>query len=374
MNRRFGSWRRGVTAATTAVAGVTTVLGQLSGIVLTGRHANAGLSDLPLHVLGIAGGVGLLLLAVGLWNGKRRAAVVAVAALCLIGPARLAFGQSRWMPDRPPPAVFILPTSGVSARGGRPWIAAPHRHAGARRRRGLYAVYAVAALGASDGTELDRAVASAGITCRPARSWPARPLTRAWRSTPPSRWPWSAAGAPAWASATGRGRGRPRARRGDARPAIVREHGSDSLAPFAIREDKAFHFAAGGFVAYRVCGRPPSSRAIRSARRAALRPSLRASSGSRRSGAARRDHRRLERHLSACKQLGLRVLGSATRRWLTPGLSASRADRSGRCGNRSLGSSGTAGGSRWSTTATSLPLSGGSSPRWRRTGARVSGV
>jgi lysyl-tRNA synthetase class 2 len=32
----------------------------------------------------------------------------------------------------------------------------------------------------------------------------------------------------------------------------VREHGSDSLDPFTLREDKAFHFAAGGFLAYRV--------------------------------------------------------------------------------------------------------------------------
>lgn len=60
MNRRFGSWRRGITAAATAVAGATTVLGQLSGVVLTGRHADAGLSDLPLQALGIAGGLGLL--------------------------------------------------------------------------------------------------------------------------------------------------------------------------------------------------------------------------------------------------------------------------------------------------------------------------
>lgn len=33
--------------------------------------------------------------------------------------------------------------------------------------------------------------------------------------------------------------------------AIVAEHGHDSLDPFALREDKSFHFAHGGFVAYR---------------------------------------------------------------------------------------------------------------------------
>ncbi|HWW67950.1 MAG TPA: DUF2156 domain-containing protein [Solirubrobacterales bacterium] len=33
---------------------------------------------------------------------------------------------------------------------------------------------------------------------------------------------------------------------------IVESNGTDSLAPFALREDKALHFAAGGFLAYRV--------------------------------------------------------------------------------------------------------------------------
>ena len=164
MNRRFGSWRRGLTAAATAVAGVTTVLGQLSGIVLTGPHANAGLSDLPLHLLGIGGGLGLLLLAAGLWHGKRRAAEVAIAALCLIGATRLAYGQSPLDAGIDLlPALFILANlrafpRGVGAFGSRRLTDTLGLVAGA----GLYAVYAVADIGARDGTELDRAVASAG--------------------------------------------------------------------------------------------------------------------------------------------------------------------------------------------------------------------
>ncbi len=35
---------------------------------------------------------------------------------------------------------------------------------------------------------------------------------------------------------------------------IVESNGSDSLAPFTLREDKSLHFAAGGFLAYRVLG------------------------------------------------------------------------------------------------------------------------
>jgi lysyl-tRNA synthetase class 2 len=34
--------------------------------------------------------------------------------------------------------------------------------------------------------------------------------------------------------------------------AILSRYGRDSIAPFALREDKAYHFAAGGFLAYRV--------------------------------------------------------------------------------------------------------------------------
>jgi lysyl-tRNA synthetase class 2 len=36
---------------------------------------------------------------------------------------------------------------------------------------------------------------------------------------------------------------------------LVAAHGRDTLDPFALREDKAFHFAAGGLLAYRVIGR-----------------------------------------------------------------------------------------------------------------------
>lgn len=37
--------------------------------------------------------------------------------------------------------------------------------------------------------------------------------------------------------------------------ALLARHARDSLDPFALRSDKAFHFAAGGFLAYRLLGR-----------------------------------------------------------------------------------------------------------------------
>jgi lysyl-tRNA synthetase class 2 len=91
--------------------------------------------------------------------------------------------------------------------------------------------------------------------------------------------------------------------------AIVAEHGDDSLAPFALREDKSFHFAAGGLLAYRTLretavvsgdpiGPPGSAAAIvasfeRYARRRGWNVVL--------TGASRR-------HLSAYKAMGLSAL------------------------------------------------------------------
>ena len=312
MNRRFGSWRRGVTAATTAVAGATTVAGQLSGIALTGRHASAGFSDLPLHALGIAGGLGLLLLTVGLWNGKRRAALVAAAALCLIGLARLAFGL--FVLDAAidlVPAVIILLNLGAFPRGAGGWRSRKLTDTvGLAAGAGIYAVYVVAALGASEGTELDRAVASAG------HHLPAGPILAGTASHPGLAINATIALVLVGGWALLRGLLRPAAAEDGHEPAegirartIAREHGSDSLAPFAIREDKAFHFAAGGFVAYRVLretavvsgdpvGPPGSVPAILEsfvgfAEARGWNVVITAAS---------------DRHLSACKQLGLRVL------------------------------------------------------------------
>src|SRR4249920_3409403 len=212
MNRRFGSWRRGLTAAATAVAGVTTVLGQLSGIVLTGPHANAGLSDLPLHLLGIGGGLGLLLLAAGLWHGKRRAAEVAIAALCLIGATRLAYGQSPLDAGIDLlPALFILANlrafpRGVGALGSRRLTDTLGLVAGA----GLYAVYAVADIVAGTASHPGLAINGA-IALALVGGWKLlRALTR---------------------PAAGEDGHEPAERRRAA--AIVREHGCDSLDPFA---------------------------------------------------------------------------------------------------------------------------------------------
>lgn len=91
--------------------------------------------------------------------------------------------------------------------------------------------------------------------------------------------------------------------------ALVGEHADDSLAPFALREDKRFHFAAGGIVAYRVVRDtavvsgdpigPPGAVP-------ALLESLMRMAGERGWGVALTGAS--ERHLDAYRRLGLRAL------------------------------------------------------------------
>src|SRR2546421_8247257 len=56
---------------------------------------------------------------------------------------------------------------------------------------------------------------------------------------------------------------------------LVAAHARDSLDPFALREDKRFHFAAGGVLAYRI---------VRENRRRLRRPDRAAGARSRRRG------------------------------------------------------------------------------------------
>ncbi|HMA27783.1 MAG: bifunctional lysylphosphatidylglycerol flippase/synthetase MprF [Solirubrobacterales bacterium] len=312
MNRRFGSWRRGLTAAATGIAGGTTVTGQLSGALLAGRHHGGGLSLLPLHALGIAGGAGLLVLAAGLWRGKRRAAEVSIAALCMIAAARLVHGMSPIdVGIDVGAALFILLNLSAFPSGSGRWSSGGITDTLALASgASLYALYAVAAVAATEGTEVDRVVASAGrhlpagAIIAGTASHPGLVLNAAIAVSLVCGWAMLRAllrpAAPV--------RGHDPAGYGRA-AAIVREHGTDSLDPFTLREDKSFHFAAGGFVAYRVLREtavvsgdpvgPPGSAAavlesfVRFAQERGWNVVVTAAS---------------DRHLQECKRLGLRVL------------------------------------------------------------------
>ena len=231
------------------------------------------LSDLPLHILGIAGGLGLLLLAAGLWNGKRRAAVVAIAALCLIGIARLAYGLSAINAAIDlVPALLILGNLRAFPRGVGALARPPSTDTlGPAAGAGVYALYAIADIGAREGTELDRAVASAGSHL------PASAIVAGTASHPGL----VINGAIALALVGGwvllRGLLRPAAGEDGhdeserLRAAALVRPRVRLAGPVRAARGQAFHFAAGGLLAYRVIRgdrgrlratrRPPGQRA-----------------------------------------------------------------------------------------------------------------
>src|ERR1700730_706418 len=96
MRDPFGAIRRALACGICAAAGVTTLAGQLSpsGSAAITAHQAGVVAMGSLHALGIAAGLGLLLLAYGLWRGKRLAAYGCAIALALIVSCRLLLGFS----------------------------------------------------------------------------------------------------------------------------------------------------------------------------------------------------------------------------------------------------------------------------------------
>src|SRR3984893_4141870 len=86
MRDPFGAIRRALACGICAAAGVTTLAGQLSpsGSAAITAHQAGVVAMGSLHALGIAAGLGLLLLAYGLWRGKRLAADGCAVAVGLV--------------------------------------------------------------------------------------------------------------------------------------------------------------------------------------------------------------------------------------------------------------------------------------------------
>jgi len=313
MNRGSERGKRISAALATAATGLVTIGGQVDDVVLSGRHLRAGLPLLPLHALGIAGGLGLLVLAVGLWHGKRRAAQVAIAALAVIGAANLAFGLSAaGATIELGAAAFILLNLDTFRRGSGRHDAGPFTgRVGLIAGASLYALYAVAAMGATtQGTEVDRLVDAArralpaGTILAGTASYPGLLINAAFAVTVVLGWiVLRALLRPALPED-----GHSEAEHARA-SAIVRRHGADSLDPFTLREDKALFFQGDSFLAYRVIREtavvsgdpvgPPGSAPLILASFARF--------------AEQRDWNVVitaasERHLATCNELGLRAL------------------------------------------------------------------
>jgi len=258
MLRPAARWPR-ATAALLAGAAATGVFAaglmpSLAAKVL-GPLALAPTSPLAFsHVLAAASGAGLLFLARGLWHGSRRAADIAIGVLVLAAGVRLGQGGGALLAaGEAALALLLVSQRRAFARGSARGLKAAAGVLAAGAAGAAYAVAVAALLIADQVTGLTAALTRAG-------GWL---LAGGW---------WLQSGSPFGLAldalsilAIGAGAvflhalSRPVAaadghtpREHERAAAIVAEHAADSLDAFALREDKSFHLAHGGLLAYRV--------------------------------------------------------------------------------------------------------------------------
>jgi lysyl-tRNA synthetase, class II len=245
------AWTRRLAALATALAGVVTLASSLSpnapGRSRLLARLDPDAAQTAAHAVGVAGGLATLALALGVLQGRRRAGRAAMVVLGVLAIVHLVKGL-----DYEEALLGLAVAFGLErllrARADRP----------AASLTGLLVV--LVALGAAYGVALTRlflATDSPRVGHDVVRA--AETVAGAVAPTGVERFLLAlAAGALA---ALARALLAPvRASAGhDATEhhrvaALVAAHGEDSIAPFALRADKSFHFAAGGALAYRVLG------------------------------------------------------------------------------------------------------------------------
>lgn len=253
-NVRFAVAKRGIAALICAAGGVTTLVAQATS---ANMHGHAGAVPLDsLQLLGVAGGLGLLVLAHGLWRGKRRAAAIAVVTLLTIAAVRILLVPG-W---RGPTIAIGLAAVLVMFRGAFPRGSAPRRRQvvfsgtiALVAAAGLYAVHTAALLALHHRPDVDKAALGAGRVLLAGAGWPqAGSLLSLTTDALVALLVIAGAIALRGLLRPGQGNQGHQPEEHARALAIVEAHGRDSLDPFALREDKALHFAAGGFLAYRV--------------------------------------------------------------------------------------------------------------------------
>lgn len=245
---------RGVAVAVLATIGTAATI----VVALATGHGGGPLGTAPgpptglAHLFAAVAAAALVVGAHGLWRGSRRAAAGSAAALVGLGIAGLLEG-------RVVPAILAGVGTAALLAGRRSFRLGGGHH-GARSPAIVAATALVGALGLAVIARLTTDGVSASLSA----------LGSAGRSLWAGAW-WLSSSSPlalgldalvvAALGATALlivRLLRPAAAADGHTPdeharaaAIVRAHASDSLAPFAMREDKAFHFAHGGVLAYR---------------------------------------------------------------------------------------------------------------------------
>jgi lysyl-tRNA synthetase, class II len=252
--------RRSAAAGVAAIAGEA-VLSAAGPADPSRRGLLAGLtpSGLPsvAHVLVMLYGFALLVLTPRLWSGTRRAVSLAIAGLLLLAALNILTGLE-YEQAVPEVSVALLLACGRSAFP-----------LGCRNRPRLVVVFAALAAWAATCSALLLAPMVSGRTANPLgpdlhhaiahllRSSVAHPgLVADWATLIDILIACAVAGSVLTVRSLLRpagGHHHPDHELRAAR-AIVDRHGEDSLSPFILRPDKAFQFAAGGVLAYRVIG------------------------------------------------------------------------------------------------------------------------
>jgi lysyl-tRNA synthetase class 2 len=248
-------WR--IAAATsTAMYGALTIVSALTDDVPWRHDLLLNVEPGPLmaagHVLALGAGIALLYLARGMLDRRRRALDVTIVLLLLVALLHLVKGLDY------EEALVALALAAVLACGrhaftrassSRPPILAATIAIGA-----FAGIYAVACSPLADPKSVHSLTGalSAGASTLASGTW--------LRADEPARWLvaallLAAAGGVAFVL---RSLLKPQPASDGHTPAehasalrVIAAHGADSLAPFALREDKAFFFAHGGFLAYR---------------------------------------------------------------------------------------------------------------------------
>ena len=186
------------------------------------------------HLLAAAGGVGLVVLGWGIVRGRRRAARTAIVVLVILAALHLSANRRAFKRGGEPRAGLIAGTVAVGA------VAMAYTVDVAdllmtERARGLGSALRMAADAMARGAWWFRSGEPVAIVldlllivCLAAATVWLRALLR------PVQARYGHTSEEHWRAAD-----------------IVARHGADSLDAFALREDKAFHFAHGGFLAYR---------------------------------------------------------------------------------------------------------------------------
>lgn len=259
---RAGAWRRWAAAGLTALAGALAIVAQFTplGATLDSDEFGMPVSAPFDRLLAFAGGIGMLALARGMHRGNRRAADIALVVVLVLGLGRWVEGQRLADVGLDLGAAALLALSRDAfpfRRPLRPVLAPGAVAVGAGAA--AYALHTGVQLQRPGGTDVDRAVSLAGHVVRGAGHGLA---SSTWWLAPTGSVPVVLDGLVAvtlGACAIAlRALLRPHTGSEGHTPAehrraaeLVAQFGTDSLDPFALRADKSFHFACGGFLAYR---------------------------------------------------------------------------------------------------------------------------